>query len=448
MRGEDFGILTMDTIAAISTPPGEGGIAVIRISGERSLDIAERIFRGKSSPSKLESHRVIHGEIYDGDNLIDEVLLTVMRSPHTYTGEDVIEISCHGGEVTANRILKSILNGDARLARPGEFTLRAFLHGKIDLIQAEAVEDIVNARTLMAQRYAISSLKGELSERINGIKESLKRVETLMEAFINFPEDATEDGTDIYADIRDTKAEVETLLGGTRCGRFIRNGITIPIVGRTNVGKSSLFNRILEEERAIVTPIPGTTRDVVEGTVEIDGISVTFMDTCGVRSSRDQIEAEGISRAKKVISDGDVILLVIDQSQPLNDEDRAFIDLLRHKYVIAVLNKCDIERNGEYEIPFEEVSVSAKTGENIERLFDMIRNEFSQSSGDIFMLKERHINILNRVRESLEDALRSNTLELTVYDVKSAIESLEEMTGEIKREDVLESIFSQFCIGK
>jgi tRNA modification GTPase len=438
----------MDTITAISTPPGKGGIAVIRISGDRSLEIADKVFKGRMSPSKLGSHRVIHGEIYDGDNLIDEVLLTVMRSPHTYTGEDVVEISCHGGRVTANRILRAILNSSARLAGPGEFTLRAFLNGKIDLIQAEAIGDIVNASSLKAQQYALSSLKGELSKRINEIKESLKRVETLIEASINFPGDVAIDETDIYVSIRDIKVQVETLLEGAQCGRFIRNGINIPIVGRTNVGKSSLFNRILGKERVIVTSIPGTTRDIVEGTVEMEGICVTFLDTCGVRSSRDEIEVEGINRAKRVINDGDVVLLVIDQSQPLNDEDHAFIDLLKYKDVIAVLNKCDIKRNGKYELPFRKISVSAKTGENIQKLLGFVRNEFSSSSKDIFMLKERHINILNKVKESIENALHSNTFELTAYDVKSAIDSLKEMTGEIKSREVLESIFSQFCIGK
>jgi len=438
----------MDTIAAISTPPGEGGIAVIRISGDTSLDLTDKIFRGRLLPSKLKSHRVIHGEIYDGNSLIDEVLLTVMRSPHTYTGEDVIEISCHGGRVTANRILKTILKEGARLANPGEFTLRAFLNGKIDLIQAEAIADIVNARSLKAQQCALSSLKGQFSKRINKIKESLERIETLIEAFINFPEDVVVDETDIYVSIEDSEVQVETLLEGARYGRFIRNGISIPIVGRTNVGKSSLFNRIVRRERAIVTPIPGTTRDIIEGTVEIDGICMTFLDTCGIRNSQNEIEVEGINRARKVISGGDVIFLVIDQSQPLNEEDIAFINLLKHRDVIAVLNKSDIKKNGKYEIPFRNVSVSAKTGENIEKLLDLVRNEFSSLSRDIFILRERHINILNRVKQSLEDALRSDTIELTVYDVKSAIDSLKEMTGEIKRQEVLESIFSQFCIGK
>lgn len=438
----------MDTIAAISTPPGEGGIAVIRISGDTSLDITDKVFRGRLLPSKLKSHRVIHGEIYDGNNLVDEVLLTVMRSPHTYTGEDVIEVSCHGGRVTANRILKIILKEGARLANPGEFTLRAFLNSKIDLIQAEAIADIVNARSLKAQQYALSSLKGQFSKRINKIKESLEKVETLIEASIDFPEDAVVNETDIYTSIKDTKAQVETLLDGARYGRFIRNGISIPIVGRTNVGKSSLFNRIVGRERAIVTSIPGTTRDIIEGTVEIDGICMTFLDTCGIRNSQDEIEVEGINRARKVISGGDVILLVIDQSQPLNEEDIAFINLLKHRDVIAVLNKRDIKKNGKYEILFRNVSVSAKTGENIEELLNLVRNEFSSLSRDIFMLRERHINILNRVKQSLEDALRSDTIELAAYDVKSAIDSLKEMTGEIRRQEVLESIFSQFCIGK
>ncbi len=438
----------MDTIAAISTPPGEGGIAVIRISGDTSLDITDKIFRGRLLPSKLKSHRVIHGEIYDGNSLIDEVLLTVMRSPHTYTGENVIEISCHGGRVTANRILKTILKEGARLANPGEFTLRAFLNGKIDLIQAEAIADIVNAKSLKAQQCALSSLKGQFSKRINKIKESLERIETLIEAFINFPEDVVVDETDIYVSIKDSEVQVETLLEGARYGKFIRNGISIPIVGRTNVGKSSLFNRIVRRERAIVTPIPGTTRDIIEGTVEIDGICMTFLDTCGIRNSQNEIEVEGINRARKVISGGDVIFLVIDQSQPLNEEDIAFINLLKHRDVIAVLNKRDIKKNGKYEIPFRNVSVSAKTGENIEKLLDLVRNEFSSLFRDIFILRERHINILNRVKQSLEDALRSDTIELTVYDVKSAIDSLKEMTGEIRKQEVLESIFSQFCIGK
>ncbi len=438
----------MDTIAAISTPPGEGGIAVIRISGDRSLEIADKVFKGKLLPSKLESHRVIHGEIYDGDNLVDEVLLTVMRLPHTYTGEDVIEVSCHGGRVTANRVLRSILNEGIRLANPGEFTLRAFLNNKIDLIQAEAIGDIVNARSLKAQQYALSSLKGELSRKINKIKGSLKKIETLVEACINFPEDIAVDETDIFVRLNDIKTQIETFFDSVQHGRFVRNGIRIPIVGSTNVGKSSLFNRIIGKERAIVTPIPGTTRDIVEATIEIDGIGVTFLDTCGIRSSRNEIEIEGINRTRGVTNSGDIVLLVIDQSEPLKEEDITFIDLLKHKNVIAVLNKCDIKRNGKYEIPFRKISVSAKTGENIKNLLDLIRNEFSSSSEDILMLKQRHINIISRVRENIKNALHSDTIELTAYDIKSAIELLEEMTGEIKKREVLESIFSQFCIGK
>ncbi len=438
----------MDTITAISTPPGEGGISVIRISGDRSLEVTDKIFRGGSLPSKNKSHTVIHGEIYDGQDLVDEVLVTIMKAPRTYTGEDVVEISCHGGRITANRILRTILNNGIRLADHGEFTLRAFLNGKIDLIQAEAIADIVNAKSEKAQQYALSSMKGELSERIKRIKNSLKEIQMLIETCLNFSDEVIIDEKGIYTKIKKIKSQIEVILDGAQYGRYIKDGISIPIVGRTNVGKSTLFNKILKQERSIVTSIPGTTRDVIEETLNIDGIQVIFMDTCGIRTSKDDVEIEGINRARKVINKGDLVLWLIDQSQPLNEEDIEFLNILKQKDTIAVFNKCDIKRNGNYDIPFKAVSVSARTGENIQKLINLIKEKFLYPSVNISIIKERHINILNIVHKNLQDALKTGMLELAASDVGFAIEALREMTGETASQGVIESIFSKFCIGK
>ncbi|MCD5383275.1 tRNA uridine-5-carboxymethylaminomethyl(34) synthesis GTPase MnmE [candidate division WOR-3 bacterium] len=441
----------MDTITAISTPPGDGGIAVVRISGEESLYIADGIFSGKSLPSDMKSHRVIHGEICDDDSTIDQVLLTVMKAPHTYTGEDMVEISCHGGTVTPSRILKAILKKGARQAKPGEFTERAFLIGRIDLIQAEAIADIISARSNRAQESAFSLLKGELSEKIVSIRDSLEEIETLIEGCINFPEDLIVDDKDIYIRITEAKEEVEGLQRGVQYGRLIKEGVSIPIVGRTNVGKSTLFNALLESERAIVTPIPGTTRDIIEGRLEIEGITVRLLDTCGIRDSNDSVEAEGMRRTMSAIENSEIVLFVIDQSCPLREDDFVFISRLKEKNVIAVMNKCDLGSKDGYKLPFRKVTISARTKENIKELLSLLRNKLSPPKEDFVIMRERQVVILERVKKYLNSALCMGgvppTLDITADNISSALSSLQEMGGE-KRKDVIESIFSQFCIGK
>ncbi len=437
----------MDTITAISTPPGEGGIAVIRISGERSLCIADELFKGTKNPSALESHRVIHGEICDDGKPVDEVLLTVMKAPNSYTGEDVVEISCHGGRVVSGRILRLILAEGARQAGPGEFTLRAFLNGKIDLMQAEAVADIVSASSPVAQKNAYLLMRGGLSREIYKIKTSLEKSLILMEALINFPEDIDLNEDVLYEGIENVKKEVEGVLEGARYGRIMRGGMIIPIVGKTNVGKSTLFNCLLERERAIVTPIPGTTRDTIEGTVDMEGISVKFLDTCGIRKAKDVVETLGVERTRKAIEEGDIVLFVLDQSSTLSEDDRAFIPLLEGKDVIAVLNKCDIGNDNGFDIRFRKVSISARTGKNIDALLSTIKKKISPSKGDFFVSNERHIGILEGVRRCLSSALCGETIDMSAYDVTSAVHLLEKMGGDKKRE-VLDSIFSRFCIGK
>jgi tRNA modification GTPase len=453
-----------DTIAAIATPLGEGGLAVIRLSGPNALAVADRCFApaGKTSvkPSAAGSHTVHYGRIMRGGQSVDEVLLTVMRAPRTLTREDVVEISCHGGLLPAKLVLDAALENGARLAEPGEFTRRAFLNGRIDLAQAEAVADLIHARTELALAAANEQLAGKLSGRINLLRDELMRTLAHVEAHIDFPDEDIAPDTRLQLVERLIKgvAFMDELLRTSREGQILRRGIRAAIAGRPNAGKSSLLNQLLGHGRAIVSTIPGTTRDTIEETANIRGLPVVFVDTAGLREAGDEIEAEGVRRSREALARAELVLHVLDNSEPLTNADEAHIAELAGKRRILVRNKTDLPARLELPAGIGDriVGVCAVTGQGIEALKDAIRETVWQ--GEIraemlqVMINSRHQEALGRARTAVEGAasgLRGGqTLELVALELRIAANAVGEIVGKTTTEDLLDSIFSQFCIGK
>lgn len=456
-----------DTIAAISTPLGEGGLAVVRLSGPRSLQIADHIFRpaGKKSPapSQAKTHTVHYGHIHRDGHDIDEVLLTVLKAPRTFTTEDMVEISCHGGLLPAKLVLDAALAAGARIPTPGEFTKRAFINGRIDLTQAEAVADLIHSRTELALAAANEQLAGKLSQRIEKLRDSLVATLAHIEAHIDFPDE------DISPDTRDQLLQrldraiqfMDELLRTAPEGQILRRGIRAAIIGRPNAGKSSLLNLLLGHERAIVSPIPGTTRDTIEETANIRGIPVVFVDTAGLREAGDTIEQEGIRRSRRSVQQAELILHVLDSSEPLTDEDRRFLDEFSNKKRLLILNKSDLPQ--QLELPpsahttaTQPLSISCQTAAGLEDLktaleqlvwSGQVRSEMSH-----VMINSRHQEALERARKHTTDAaaaLRADqSLELIAMDLRIAMNAVGEIVGKTTTEDLLDSIFSQFCLGK
>ena len=462
-----------DTIAAIATPLGEGGLAVIRLSGAQAFAIADRCFQpvGKTSlrPSFAPTHTIQFGKIVFGDKVIDEVLLAVLRAPRTFTREDTVEISCHGGLLPAKLVLDTLLAHGARLAEPGEFTKRAFLNGRIDLAQAEAVADLIHSRTELALAAANEQLAGKLSQRINRLRDDLMHTLAHVEAHIDFPdEDIAPDTKDkLLRRLEDGIAFMGDLLNTANEGQLLRRGIRAAIVGRPNAGKSSLLNQLLGRDRAIVSPIPGTTRDTIEETANIRGLPVVFIDTAGLRESRDEIEREGVRRSRQSLAQAELILHVLDASEPLTEADQQYFAEFTSKKRILVRNKTDLPVKLDW--PAETciahhisritpplVDVCCLTGAGIESLKDAIKNLVWSGEIKAEMLQvainSRHQNALNRARAAARqatDALAANaTLELVAMDLRIAANAVGEIVGKTTTEDLLDSIFSTFCIGK
>lgn len=453
-----------DTIAAISTPLGEGGLAVIRVSGAHALSIADAVFRpaGKKapSPSRAPTHTVHYGKVFRGEQPIDEVMLTVLRAPRTFTRENMVEVSCHGGIVPTKLVLDAFLDRGARLALPGEFTKRAFLNGRIDLAQAEAVADLIHSRTELALAAANEQLAGKLSARINELRDQLVRVLAHIEAYIDFPEEdiAPETVEQLVARLETAVQFMEALLRTANEGQVLRRGIRAAIVGRPNVGKSSLLNQLLGHERAIVSPVPGTTRDTIEETANIRGIPVVFIDTAGLRDSDNVVEREGVRRSQRLLAEAELLLHVIDRSQPLTELDRQQLLETAAKRRILVRNKADLPDQIDWpaEIPAPVLDVSCSTGAGLEALKDTIKEQVW--AGEIgtemlqVMINSRHQNALKRARTATLTAtagLREKlALELVAIDLRIATNAVGEIVGKTSTEDLLDSIFSQFCIGK
>lgn len=451
-----------DTIAAIATAPGEGGIGIIRISGKRALEVGEEVFssfRGK----KLVDYpgRLLYGHIVKQEEKLDEVLAVYLKAPHTYTTEDVVELHCHGGMMATRLVLEWVVYNGARMAEPGEFTKRAFLNGRIDLSQAEAIQDIISAKTSRSYAVAQSQLKGSLSEKIKKIRDKVTEDVAKITVAVDFPEEDTPEVT--YEELRESMNSVWTqmtkLLSTFETGRMLKEGLKTAIVGKPNVGKSSLLNEMLEEQRAIVTDIEGTTRDVIEEMIMIEGIPLRIIDTAGIRTTEDVVEQIGVERSKQMMEEADLVLLLLDTSRELTQEDRNILSMSRGKKRILLLNKTDLPSlwtREELDTRERILETSILKKEGIDALKKMIKELVFR--GEVVIDREgmltnvRHKDALTKAIRSSEDALRSIGEELPLdileTDFKNCWDALGEITGESVSEDLLDTIFKNFCIGK
>lgn len=442
------------TIAAISTPQGAGGIAVIRLSGENSIEIADKVFRGKNSLADAESHTIHYGHINDGIRNIDEVLVSVMRAPKTYTREDVVEISTHGGYTASRLVIAELIKAGAVPAEPGEFTKRAFLNGRIDLSQAEGVIDIINSKTALEQKYALSQAEGGLSKEIKELRAGLVNLAARMQVAIDYPDEDLEDVTDgeIEEILSENVSEIEKLLKTADNGRIIKEGIKTAIVGKPNVGKSSILNYIAKSDRAIVTDIAGTTRDVIEEFVNFGGVPLKLLDTAGIRETSDVVEKIGVERSKRAIDEAELIILVRDLSRPQDEEDEALLALTKDKKRIVVANKSDIK----IEDAEGCIEISAKTGEGMDRLSEEIKKLYNlgmlEDEQEIVVTNLRHISSLVGAKEAAvraQDAILSGfPQDMAALDIYAAIDALGEITGDTVSEAIVSEIFHSFCVGK
>lgn len=450
-----------DTIAAISTATGQGGIGIIRLSGKDALSVVDKIFQAKNKRkvSSLQSHTVTYGWIVEQDMIVDEVLLSVMRGPRSYTTEDVIEINCHGGSVSLQKILTLVMANGARLAEPGEFTKRAFLNGRIDLTQAEAVLDIIQSKTDSFLKVSTNQLKGELSMELEGIREELLAAYVELEAIINFPEDEidAQSKKQILDNLHNAFNRVEKLLASSKQGQILREGIKIVLCGKPNVGKSSLLNALLKTPRAIVSSVAGTTRDTIEETAQIKGIPLQLVDTAGILEPRDLIEEEAVKRSRMYIDGADLVLCVLDVSRSLEDQDKQILEKVKNQNVLYVLNKCDLPKElNTKEISGLMVEISVVNKKGIDDLEQAIVNKVLNSSTDsahnILVNNIRHIDALKKTQQLLERAqqilIDGTSLEFVSEEMKQAVNYLDGITGRNIDEDLLSTIFSQFCIGK
>lgn len=452
----------IDTIVALSTPPGRSGIGVVRLSGPRSLTIARALVRKQSFTPEPNHVRLMSLRDPETREALDQALVTYFRAPNSFTGEDVLELSCHGAPVVLRLLVDAILRLDARLAEPGEFTLRALANGRMNLSQAEAVRDLIDARTNAAARQASRQLRGELSHRLQPIKDGLLEVIVRLESSLEFVEDdlpavAT---SEIRIRLRRLAQEVEKLAATFAAGRLLRDGLRVTLVGRPNVGKSSLFNRLLEADRAIVTEIPGTTRDTLTETINLDGVPVELTDTAGVRASSDLIESIGVERTKRAAADADLVVLVLDGSEPLTSEDEQLLASTNGSPTVVALNKTDLPlfRNGWKTFARNGppvLRVSAKTGAGIDSLRAALLQPFvSFGSGaeELLVTNARHHDLLNRASAAIESSLdeldQAASEELILVGLHNALRFLGEITGETAPAQILQQIFSTFCIGK
>lgn len=456
-----------DTIAAISTPPGEGGISIIRISGVDALKTASQIYRGKDL-NKVNSHTINYGHIIDPENgnEVDEVMVSVMRAPHTYTKEDIVEINCHGGIVATNRILQIILGLDARLAKPGEFTERAFLNGRIDLSQAEAVMDLIRAKTDQSMKVALDQLDGNLSHLITNLRQNILDVLAQVEVNIDYPEyDDVETMTArlLKEKAIEVKAKIQQLLSTAKQGKVLRDGLATAIIGHPNVGKSSILNHLLHEDKAIVTDVAGTTRDVIEEYVNVQGVPLKLVDTAGIHETEDKVEKIGVDRSRKALSQADLVILVLDSSVPLRDEDRELLRETNHMQRIVVLNKSDLEVKinlnelQEYVDDKEIIKSSAVSPLGTKDLEDRIAAMFfagsiENTSNNIMVTNARHIGLLKQADTALDAVLEGietgMPVDLVQIDMTRAWNLLGEITGDSYQDELLDQLFSQFCLGK
>jgi tRNA modification GTPase len=452
-----------DTIVAPATPPGEGGVGIVRLSGPMAEAQLAAAFRGRTAPAAMASHHLYHGRLCRRDGTpVDDVLTVIMRAPHSYTGEDVVEVHCHGGNQQLRSALDLFLAGGARLARPGEFTQRAFLNGRLDLAQAEAVAALIGARSEQAARAALAQLDGRLSRQLQRFTTELRELLLLLEAHIDFPDDDLGhlDHTAVTARAQAVQSHMSSLLLTFDTGRALREGVNVLILGRPNVGKSSLLNALLGEARAIVTEIPGTTRDTVEEQLVLGGLPLRLIDTAGVRETRDPIEEEGVRRASEKAQSADLVLLVLDCGQPLTGEDRMAMALAPAERTILVRNKSDLPSGLDAEefaaFPCQ-VAVSARSGRGLDALQAAVVAHFCDAGGreaadGVILTERRHRDALGAALAALERFLAAHAaadpLECLAFELREALAALGQITGETTPDAILEQIFSRFCIGK
>lgn len=453
------------TIAAVSTPAGKGGISIIRISGTKAIEIADRVFTNEygKTLSKADSHTITHGYATGSDgSVIDEVLCSVMRAPRTYTREDVVEINCHGGMISTRDILAAVLEAGATLAEPGEFTKRAFLNGRMDLCEAEAVIDIINARTHSAHKVSVHQLKGSLSESIGKIREKLLMLTAHLQVLIDFADEDLEPLSDEeYTDgLRSSLEDIENLLKTSERGKIIRDGVKTAIVGKPNVGKSSLLNLLYGEDRAIVTDIEGTTRDAIEESVSLGGVMLTLADTAGIRETTDAIEKIGVEKSKSIMDEADLVIFMTDAKRPLDENDRYIMESLEKKNTIVLINKSEEKSLADKEelksISHKIIEFSVKEKKGLDELEKTVAEMFSMGeisqNDDAVVTAVRHKDALIKARDALKGAINAIEcgieLNMTFIDIENAISALGEITGQTVAEEIVDRIFHSFCVGK
>lgn len=455
-----------DIIAAISTPLGTGGIGIVRLSGSGCISLLDRIFIGKKPLAQRKSHTLSYGKIleFEEGRVIDEVLVSVMKAPSTYTKEDIVEINCHGGSLVTRRILEAVLNLGVRLAEPGEFTKRSFLNGRIDLAQAEAVIDLIHSRTELSRQVAVNQLEGKLTQEVRQLRDQILDMIASIEALIDYPEHDEEEET--YESMGQGATlilgKMEELLSTADRGKIIREGLETVIVGKPNVGKSSLLNWLLAEERAIVTDIPGTTRDTVEEYINIDGIPMKIVDTAGIRETGDVVERMGVEKSKVYAEKADLVLMMLDASQPMAEEDREILSLIRGKKSLVLLNKTDLQQKISLEeviefVPREQIlMISIKENKGFEALINGLKEMFFHGepakAEDAILGNTRHKNALFQGKEAMERCLVTiNTRmpeDFISMDLQDANRALGEITGDVADEEIIDRIFTKFCLGK
>lgn len=457
-----------DTIAAISTPPGEGAISIVRLSGEQAISIADAVFQsGKKKLIDVSSHTIHYGHIFDPEKyqMMDEVMVSIMRKPKTFTREDVVEINCHGGIVVVNQILQLVLRQGARLAEPGEFTKRAFLNGRVDLSQAEAVMDLIRAKTDKVMNLAINQLDGNLSRLIRQLRQEILETLAQVEVNIDYPEyDDVEELTTrlLLEKANQVQKQIQALLQTAQQGKILREGLSTAIIGRPNVGKSSLLNHLLREEKAIVTDIAGTTRDVIEEYVNVRGVPLKLVDTAGIRETEDIVEKIGVERSRKALSEADLILLVLNQSESLTPEDKQLLDITSGNKRIILLNKTDLPSriNQEDLVPYLEnepaFPISVLTSEGLDQLEQAIADLFfGGNTGDkdaSYLSNTRHIALLEKAEHSLAEVIQGiesgMPVDLVQIDMTRCWDYLGEIVGDSVQDELITQLFSQFCLGK
>lgn len=458
--------MQFETISSISTPVGEGAIAIVRLSGVDAIEIADRLYSGVKNLSEVDSHTINYGHIVDPttNETVEEVMCAVMRAPKTYTREDIVEINCHGGIHTVNRVLQLTLNHGARMAEPGEFTKRAFLNGRVDLSQAEAVMDFIRSKTDQASKVANQQVQGRLKTYIESLRQSILNILAQVEVNIDYPEyDDVEEATTSFllSEAKKVESEIGKLLKSSAEGRILREGLSTVIIGKPNVGKSSLLNYLIQDNKAIVTDVAGTTRDILEEYVNVNGIPLKLVDTAGIRETDDIVEKIGVERSREALKDAELILYVMNNNDELTPEDIELLETVDDKKVIGIINKLDLEQNldtdyleSHFDIPL--IKTSIINGQGVDDLENEIQRMFfdgSISSADsTYVSNNRHINLLEQAKTSIGDAISSAEIDVPVdiiqIDLIKTWELLGEVIGEDVSEQLIDKLFSQFCLGK